>query len=62
MDVTKTGSKWPGYIESALKKLGDAKMYSHFVPYKNSKGHPNIKEHEAMAKSLIEFIENQIKW
>lgn len=62
MDATKEGSKWPDYIEKAVEELNDPKIYSHFMPFKNSGGHPTISEQEAMAKSLTQFIDAHIKW
>ncbi|HVW14484.1 MAG TPA: SGNH/GDSL hydrolase family protein [Mucilaginibacter sp.] len=62
MDATKEGSPWPGYIEKAVAELNDKKIYTHFFPYKNTPGHPNIKEQQAMADDLIGFIEQHIRW
>jgi lysophospholipase L1-like esterase len=62
MDATKTGSPWPGYIEKAVTGLNDKKIYTHFIPYKNTNGHPSAKEQQAMADDLIAFIEQNIKW
>lgn len=57
MGATAVGSKWPGYIKSAVANLNDNKIYTHFFPYKNTAGHPRVKEHQVMAESLINFIE-----
>jgi len=62
MNATKEGSKWPDYIKTALKEVNDPKIYNHFIPYKDSPGHPTIKEQEVMANSLIRFIEDNIEW
>jgi hypothetical protein len=62
MDATSEGSKWPDYITAALKEVNDPKIYTHFMPYKDSPGHPTIKEQEVMANSLIKFIEDNIVW
>jgi lysophospholipase L1-like esterase len=62
MDATKSGSPWPGYIEKAVAGLNDKKIYTHFIPYKNTNGHPSAKEQQAMAADLIKFIEQRIKW
>jgi Carbohydrate esterase 2 N-terminal/GDSL-like Lipase/Acylhydrolase family len=62
MDATKKGSKWPGYIQSAVTSLNDKKVVTHFFDYKNTPGHPRIKEQELMAKSLIAFIEEKKYW
>ncbi len=62
MDATREGSKWPNYIKKAVKELNDPQIYTHFMPFKDSPGHPTIKEQEDMANSLIRFIESNIKW
>jgi hypothetical protein len=62
MDATKEGSPWPGYIEKAVAGLNDKSIYTHFIPYKNTGGHPSAKEQQAMANDLIGFIDKQVKW
>jgi hypothetical protein len=62
MDATRVGSPWPAYIEKAAKELNDAKIYTHFFPYKDTPGHPKVAEQKAMADDLIEFIDKNIKW
>lgn len=62
MDATKAGSPWPGYIVKAVEGLADKKIYTHFFPYKNTNGHPSAAEQQAMADSLIGFINGHIKW
>ncbi len=62
MDATKEDSKWPGYIETAVKGLNDSKIYTHFFPYKNTPGHPKSAEQKVMADDLIGFINKNIKW
>ena len=62
MDATKAGSLWPGYIDKAVATLNDKNIYTHFIPYKNTNGHPNLKEQQGMADDLIGYIDQQIKW
>jgi len=62
MDATKAGSPWPGYIDKAVAGLNDHNIYTHFIPYKNTNGHPTIKEQQTMADDLCGFIEQHIKW
>jgi hypothetical protein len=62
MDATKEGSPWPGYIDKAVASLNDNNIFTHFIPYKNTNGHPTLKEQQAMADDLIAFIEQHIKW
>ena len=62
MDATKLGSKWPGYVEQAVKGLNDSKIYTMFFCYKDTPGHPNTSEQKVMADELIDFINKNIKW
>ncbi len=62
MDATREGSVWPGYIQKAADQLNDKKVYTHFFPFKNTGGHPNVAEQQAMAESLVNFIEQNIGW
>ena len=62
MDAVKNGSKWRDFIEMAVCKMKDQKIFTHYMPYNNSKGHPSILDHQQMAKSLIKFIDQNIKW
>ena len=60
MDITKEESPWPGYVAKAVASLDDDRIYTHFMPYKNTPGHPRIEEQQKMAESLIRFIEEKI--
>ncbi|MGY4536619.1 hypothetical protein ACVW0P_001026 [Mucilaginibacter sp. UYNi724] len=62
MDATKEGSAWPGYIEKAVAGLNDKGVYTHFFPYKNTNGHPSVKEQQTMGEDLIAYIEKTFKW
>jgi hypothetical protein len=62
MDATSPDSPYPGYIEKAVTPLNDKKIYTHFIPYKGTSGHPTVKEQQAMADDLIGFIEKNIVW
>lgn len=62
MDITQEGSPWPGYVAKAVASLNDDKVYTHFMPYKNTPGHPRIEEQQKMAESLIRFIEEKTEW
>jgi hypothetical protein len=62
MDATREGSPWPGYVQKAVEQLHDTKIYTHFFPFKNTGGHPNVAEQKVMADSLIDFIDKNIKW
>ena len=62
MDATKIGSPWPGYIQQAVDGIHDKNIFTHFIPYKNTNGHPSAKEQQAMAIDLESFIDKTIKW
>ena len=62
MDITRTGSPWPGYVQKAVNELQDKKILTYFAPFKNTGGHPKTKEQLTMAKGLIKFIDDHIKW
>ena len=62
MDATREGSPWPGYIQKAVDALTDKNIFTHFIPYKNTNGHPSVIEQQAMADDLIAFIEKNINW
>lgn len=62
MDVTREGSNWISYIKKAVTNLNDKNIYTHFIPFKETPGHPSIIEQEEMANSLIQFIDENIDW
>jgi hypothetical protein len=62
MDATKAGSPWPGYIDKAVAGLNDKNIYTHIIPYKNTNGHPSVKEQQAMADDLIGYLDGVVKW
>lgn len=62
MDITRKGSPWPGYVEKAVNQLHDEKIFTYFAPYKETPGHPKVKEQQMLADGLIQFIDQHIKW
>lgn len=62
MDAMRKGSPWPGYVERAVQGMHDKRIYIHFVPFKNTTGHPNAKEQQVMADDLIRYIDGHIVW
>jgi len=60
MDITKEGSAWPSYVKSAVEALKDKNMFTCFAPFKDSKAHPSVIEHQIMAKKLIALIKKEI--
>ena len=62
MDAAKEGSPWVGYVKSAVKKINNKDVYFCLFPYKNTPGHPKVKEHQVMADTLINFIKRNNLW
>lgn len=62
MDITKEGSPWPGYVEKAVAELKDPKIFVYIAPYKNTPGHPKVKEQKELADGLINFMNGHIQW
>ena len=62
MDITRKGSPWPGYVEKAVGQLHDEKIFTYIAPYKETPGHPRVKEQQTLADGLIQFINQHIKW
>jgi hypothetical protein len=62
MDATRSGSPWPRYIQKAVDGIHDRNIYTHFIAYKNTQGHPNVKEQQAMADDLEAFVAQNMNW
>ena len=60
MNITQEDSKWPNYVERAVSKLNDPKVFTCFISYKNTPGHPKVEEQQLIAKELINTIEREI--
>ncbi len=60
MDITKEGSKWPSYVTSAVESIQDKNIFTCFVPFKDSKGHPLVDEHKEIARKLTSLIKSRI--
>jgi len=58
MDITKQNSVWPDYVNKAVTKIDDSKIYTLFVPYKNTPGHPKVNEQQLIAEKLTAFIKS----
>ena len=56
MDITRTGSPWPGYVEQAASQIND-RVHTLFVPHKNSPGHPKVDEQKIIADALTDYIQ-----
>lgn len=66
MDATRSGSKWPGYIEQAVERMkieqADTNLTTFFFPFKNWYKHPRVRHHEDMANDLTQFIGQKMGW
>ncbi len=62
MDITRTGSPWPGYVGESCYELNDKKIFTYIAPYKETPGHPKVNEQQMLADGLIQFIDQHIKW
>lgn len=59
MDITREGSPWPDYVREAVAQMDkkwDINISCLDVPYKETPGHPNLKEQRRLASSLIRQI------
>ena len=63
MESMYNSNVWHNYINTATKSLNDSKILSYFFSYshQNRKCHPKIKEHEELARGLINFIDANVK-
>lgn len=59
MDITSENSAWKSYVEEAVNNLEDTNVYTCFVPYKNTPGHPKVAEQHLMANKLIQKISKE---
>lgn len=70
MDAVSPGSKWPGYVRSAVAQLRegqegerkDARIDTLFFDYTGFDKHPRVKHHEANAAKLTAFIREKMGW
>jgi Carbohydrate esterase 2 N-terminal len=62
MDITRKGSPWPDYVKKAVALLHDNEVFTYFSPYKETPGHPKVKEQQMLADGLIQFIDQHIQW
>ncbi len=66
MDATKAGSKWPGYIETAVnrrvKKYNDTKLATLFFLFEGYGKHPRVQHHQKNAELLTAFIREKMNW
>ncbi len=68
MDATKAGSKWTGYVTSAVERLKkenpreNKKMDTLFFEFTGYEAHPRVKQHQVNAAKLTAFIKQKMSW
>lgn len=66
MDATKEGSKWPGYINTAVARIKQGnpteKMDIIYFEFTGYGAHPRVKHHQANAAKLTAFIKQKMNW
>jgi hypothetical protein len=66
MDATREGSKWPGYIESAVARMKnekhDEKLATIFFPFTGYGQHPRVHHQQDNAALLTAFIKSKMNW
>jgi len=66
MDATRAGSKWPGYISSAVEKMKkenpEERMDTLFFEFTGYEAHPRVKQHQANAAKLTAFVREKLGW
>jgi len=66
MDATREGSKWPGYISTAVNRMKqerhDDNMDTVFFEFTGYGQHPRVHHHQVNAAKLTEFIKTKMNW
>jgi len=66
MDATEAGSKWPGYITSAVARMKQEdpaeRIDTLFFEYTGYQAHPRVRHHQANAAKLTIFIRDKMGW
>ena len=62
MYASHPGSPWPSYIQQAVARVNDPKIFAYIFKYKNTPGHPRVNEQQNMANELEKFIDAHVKW
>ncbi|MFO1388280.1 SGNH/GDSL hydrolase family protein [Cellvibrio sp.] len=68
MDATKAGSKWPGYVTTAVERMKqenpseNKKMDTLFFEFTGYEAHPRVKQHQANAAKLTALIKQKMNW
>lgn len=66
MDATREGSKWPGYITTAVSRIKD-ESHDHridtlFFDFTGFGKHPRVPQHQVNAAKLTAFIKQKMNW
>jgi len=66
MDAVRPGSKWPGYVRTAVDQMRDqnkdARIDTVVLPYTGFNGHPRIPQHRDNAALLTAVIKEKMGW
>lgn len=66
MDATREGSKWPGYISTAVERMRsekhDEKLATIFFPFTGYGQHPRVHHQQDNAARLTAFIKSKLSW
>jgi hypothetical protein len=66
MDATRPGSKWPGYISSAVdqlkKETPGERIDTLFFDFTGYEAHPRVSQHRANAAKLTAFVRAKLGW
>ncbi|MYM67879.1 electron transporter RnfD [Pseudoduganella sp. FT55W] len=65
MDAVQEGSKWPGYVRTAVDQMrdgGDQRIDTIVFPWNGFGGHPRVKQHQTNAALLTAFIRQKAGW
>lgn len=66
MDAVRPGSKWPGYVRTAVDQMRDeskdARIDTVVLPYTGFNGHPRIPQHRDNAALLTAVIRSKMGW
>lgn len=60
MDATRRNSPWPGYVRDVVREMNDRNMHVLFFPFTGKNGHPRRDDNEAMARVLIDLIDQNV--
>lgn len=65
MDAVRPGSKWPGYVRTAVEQMqreGDQRIDTLVLPFTGYTAHPRVRHHQANAALLTAFVKARMGW